>query len=60
MLTRGFSEGDRSMLPSMTTTNSRRTPVTLDPWSVIAEFDDETVTALAERLTVRATDPRQR
>lgn len=48
------------MLPGMTTTTIHRTRVTRDPWSVIAELDDETVTALAERITVRASDPRQR
>lgn len=47
------------MLPSMTTTNIRPTSASRDPWSVIGELDDETVTALAERLTVRASDPRQ-
>jgi SAM-dependent methyltransferase len=48
------------MLPSMTTTNTRRTPFTRDPWSVINELDDEMVAALAERIAVRASDPRQR
>jgi SAM-dependent methyltransferase len=48
------------MLTGMTPTNIHRTPITRDPWSVIGELDDEAVTALAERLTVRAADPRQR
>jgi SAM-dependent methyltransferase len=47
------------MLLSMTATNIHRTPVTRDPWSVIGELDDETVTALAERIAARASDPRQ-
>jgi SAM-dependent methyltransferase len=47
------------MLVSMTTTNIQQTSVTRDPWSVIGELDDEAVAALAERLTVRAADPRQ-
>ena len=47
------------MLPGMTTTNLHRTPITRDPWSVIADLDEEAVTALAARLTVRAADPRQ-
>lgn len=47
------------MLPSMTMTNIQQKPITRDPWSVIAELDDETVDALAERIAVRAADPRQ-
>lgn len=47
------------MLSSMTTSNIQHKAITRDPWSVIAELDDETVDALAERIAVRAADPRQ-
>lgn len=43
----------------MTTTNPLRRPIIRDPWSIIGELDDEMVTVLAERLAVRAADPRQ-
>jgi ubiquinone/menaquinone biosynthesis C-methylase UbiE len=43
----------------MTTTVSTRS-TTRDPWSVITQLDATTVAALAERLEVRAADPRQR
>jgi SAM-dependent methyltransferase len=43
----------------MTTVSIQRAPATRDPWSIIGELDDETVAALAERIAVRAADPRQ-
>lgn len=43
----------------MTTLSIQKACDTRDPWSVIAELDDESVAALAERLAVRAADPRQ-
>jgi SAM-dependent methyltransferase len=42
----------------MTTTVSTKS-TTRDPWSVIGQLDDATVAALAERIEVRAADPRQ-
>jgi ubiquinone/menaquinone biosynthesis C-methylase UbiE len=47
------------MLACMTTTKLPRNSAARDPWSVIGDLDDDMVAALAERLTVRASDPRQ-
>jgi ubiquinone/menaquinone biosynthesis C-methylase UbiE len=43
----------------MTTVSIQKAPATRDPWSIIGQLDDETVAALAERIAVRASDPRQ-
>jgi SAM-dependent methyltransferase len=43
----------------MTTVSIHKASAARDPWSIIGELDDETVAALAERIAVRAADPRQ-
>jgi ubiquinone/menaquinone biosynthesis C-methylase UbiE len=46
-------------MTTTTTANTETGPATRDPWSTIGQLDEETVAALAERLEVRASDPRQ-